>query len=410
MRVVTILVMVSAAAFAAGTGALPEPFGPIWADHDTGNVKMTITAYGGVGYLAPDSAGSGFRFPKAMTTSRLYYCGMLCGNDSSYIADRFYGNPAPNLNKDFAIVESLHRDNRYGGQEYSAVMADSRHPHAKNLQVSLHTIALPDPYGNGVIIMYDYLNNGPDPLNGMYAGLWADFDISSGGTADSGFTDPGRRLAFQRQKTNDNPNCGLVVLYPQQASNLSCVNHGTYVYPTDTCVTEYQKYRWLTGALHLGESDTAYDWSVIVATGPFDLMPGAHELKAFAMIAGISRAELLAKTDSLQAWYDLNVPAGLEGNSTNITFPSVLSITPNPVSGTSRISFGAPVRSEARLSLYDRAGKLVGTLWKGKLDGTTVSLNWNGCDGWGRRLESGVYFLRLKGNGLDHTIKTLLAR
>ena len=400
MRFLSVLLVVPVLVFASGSGELPLPFGPIYGDHDTGNCKVTVTAHGGIGYTAPDSAGSGFRFPKTVA-SYLYYCGMLCGNDSSYIADRFFGNPAPNLHKDFAIVESLHRDNWFGGQEYSAVMNDSRHPTPKNLSVHLHSIALPVPYGNGAIFIYDYWNDGANPLNGMYAGLWADFDMVTANT-NKAFTDPTRRCAFMRQAGTENPCVALAILYPHQASNLSVVDHDVYVYP-DTCVTEWQKFRWLNGALHQDSSDRDYDWSVVAATGPFDIPAGTMQRVAFTMIAGTSRANLGIKLDSLQAWFDGNV--GISGNGTPGPVPTRLTVSPNPVRGTARITFGAPTNERASLNLYDGSGRLVDQIWAGRLDGHTRDLAWNGS-----LLKNGIYFLRLQGSGVERTVKAVIAQ
>jgi len=401
MRFLSVLLVVPVLAFASGSGELPQPFGPIYDTHDTGNCKVTVTAHGGIGYTAPDSAGSGFRFPKTVA-SFLYYCGMLCGNDSSYIADRFFGNPGPALHKDFAIVESLHRDNWYGGQEYSAVMNDSRHPTPKGLTVRLHSIALPVPYGNGAIFIYDYWNNGAGALNGMYAGLWADFDMVTANTNKS-FTDPTRRLAFMRQATTENPCVGLAILEPGTASNVSVVDHDVYVYPTDTCVTEWQKYRWLNGTLHQDSSDREYDWSVVVAAGPFDIAVGEMKRVAFTMIAGTSRANLGVKLDSLEQWFDANVGIGSSGTP-GPAF-TMLKVTPNPVTGTARISFGAPTNDRVKLNLYDRNGRLVNRIWEGSLSGRTRDLIWSD-----NSLKNGVYFLSLEGSGLRQTTKTVIAR
>jgi hypothetical protein len=405
MRVIAVTLAIVAAALAAGSNELPQLFGPVWGDHDTGQVKMTVTAHGGVGYTAPDStsAGSGFRFPKNLAVSRLYYCGMLCGNDSSYVVDRFYGNPTPNLNKDWAIVDSLHRDNWYGGQEYTALMDDSRHPTPKGLTARLHSIALPVPYGHGVILTYDYWNAGSTPITGLYAGLWADFDISSSGTTDKGNTNRDRRLAYMCQTANPFPTCGLAVLAPHQAANLSTVYHVVWVYPTDSCVTEYQKVRWLDGTLHFDSSDLSADYSIVVSTGPFDLAPGDTHQTAFAVMGCSSEVHLFRKLDSLQEWFDANV--GVAERNSAVPPLALLTVSPNPVTGPLRVRFGAPDRVEAALNLYDRNGRLVNRIWHGRLSGRAMDVTWAP-----RELGSGVYFLRLEGDKLDNTVKTVIAR
>lgn len=404
MRVVAVILTVAATLFAT-SNELAEFFGPVWADLDTGLIRTSVTAHGGIGYTAPDSttAGSGFRYPKNLAVTRLYYSGMLCGNDSSYVVDRFYGFPAPNLNKDWAIVESLRRDNWFGGQEYTGIMDDSRHRSPKGLTARIHAIALPDPYGNGVILMYDYWNAGSQPLNGLYAGVWADFDISSGGTADKANTNRDRRAAYIRQTANPFPTCALAVLAPHEASNVSVVEHTVWVYPQDSCVTEFQKIRWLDGRLRFDSSRVSADWSIIVAAGPFDLMPGDTFRTAFAVLGCSSDVHLFRKLDSLQDWFTVNVGM-TERNRTEPPL-ALLSVSPNPVVGPLHVRFGAPSRIPAAVNLYDRNGRFVECIWQGQLNGQVLDVAWDS-----RNLQNGVYFVRLEGANLTKTVKTVIAR
>ena len=328
----------------------------------------------------------------------------MCGNDTAYLVDRCYGHPASRIGKEFGTPESLYRQNLYGGKEWSGAMDDSRHAHPKNLYIWLHSLGLPGGYGNGVIHTYDFWNKGSAALDSMYAGIWADFDLSASGALDRAYTDTVRRMAYIRQASNVNPHCGLVLLAPKQASNVSIIKNPIWVYPTDTCVTKAQKLRMLNGKIHLDAADTTTDYSLLVATGPFDLPPGGRHVMSFAIVAGTSLDELNNKVDSLQAWYDANT--GLMDHGPNIAVPTALSLEPNPVTGLTHITFGAAAQSEARLVLYDRAGRCVEQLWSGRLNGRTMSLAWNA----GAKLRNGVYFLRLEGDRLDCTAKAIIAR
>ena len=146
-----------------------------------------------------------------------------------------------------------------------------------------------------------------------------------------------------------------------------------------------------------------YDWSVVVAAGPFDIPVGTMQRVAFTMIAGTSRADLGVKLDSLNEWFNANV--GIGSNGTPGPMFSMLKITPNPVSGIARISFGAPGNGRAALNLYDRNGRLVNRVWEGNLNGLTRDLVWGD-----NSLENGVYFLSLEGSGLRQTTKAVIAR
>lgn len=51
--------------------------------------------------------------------------------------------------------------------------------------------------------------------------------------------------------------------------------------------------------------------------------------------------------------------------------------------------------SEARLELFDPAGRLVTCLWRGRLPAGRHQRNWNGRSDAGRPMSAGVYFARL---------------
>lgn len=414
MRLVSVLLAICAVALAAGDGNPAQAFGPVWATMDTGNCKVSVIAHGGVGYtnLPPSGGpglGVGFRFPRTAASSRLFYCGMLVGNDSSYVADRFYAFKPTNANidSDFVIVDTLHRDNWYGGQEYTSVMSDARHPTPKDLMVSQHALMLPGSYGNGGVFIYDYWTSGGTPIAGLYAALWADMDIGGGGAEDDAHTDATRRLAYIRATASENPCVGLAILDPHQASNLSTVFHQVWVYP-DSCVSNYQKIRWLTGELTQAQSSASDDWSILTATGPFDVTPGTYHRVAFAMIAGTSQAELERKLDSLQQWYDGSV--GIGSGEFGVARPTVLTLRPNPVSDRSRITFGAAVNTPIELNLYDGSGRLIRQLWRGSLNGRLMTTDFLARDAHGARLEKGIYFLRMESSGITRTLKTVVTR
>ena len=68
--------------------------------------------------------------------------------------------------------------------------------------------------------------------------------------------------------------------------------------------------------------------------------------------------------------------------------------TPNPVRARSQIAFDLPAETQAQLSIYDVAGRVVRIEDWGTLPAGHHERTWNAVDGTGRRLSSGVYFLR----------------
>jgi hypothetical protein len=387
----------------------PQQPGALWADVDTGNCVLSVTALGSIGLTEPDGQGHGFKYPKA-GVSKLYYSGLLIGNSTSYVVDHYYGLPASSVNTDFRLVDSVRQvvPPDMGDEEYSARMSDAGHSTPKGLTVIQRGLEVANPgYDDFAILVYDIKNNGATAINACYAGIMADFDIYTSTTpSDIARTNTAKRLAWMRGSNSANPTLGLRVLAPQVASNLSAIDHDVYVYPTDTAMSESMKYRFLNGQLHAASSNRNYDWSIVAATGPFDLSVGATQRVAFAVVGGIDTANFIANSDSAQSWYDHNSgifePDNGIGNRPGISFVRLL---PNPFSGTARIAYVMPTSGRLTIRAYDAAGKLVSDIFDGEVTAGSGTINWQP-----RELVSGIYFLKAVLPAGVQTEKFLLTR
>ena len=81
---------------------------------------------------------------------------------------------------------------------------------------------------------------------------------------------------------------------------------------------------------------------------------------------------------------------------------------PNPFNPSTTIAFDLPVRAEARLAIYDAAGRLVRRLAAGELSPGRHELRWDGLDDAGRPVVSGVYFCRLQAGKETRSIRLVL--
>ena len=68
---------------------------------------------------------------------------------------------------------------------------------------------------------------------------------------------------------------------------------------------------------------------------------------------------------------------------------------PNPFNPTTSITFGLPMTAHARVTIYNTAGQVVRVLVDGPTEPGIHSVSWNGRDGAGRPVASGVYLCRL---------------
>jgi hypothetical protein len=115
------------------------------------------------------------------------------------------------------------------------------------------------------------------------------------------------------------------------------------------------------------------------------------------------------RANSQDPWHDGSVTVG----GTDNWFVSVLKASgigdiprseslvvsyafPNPVRGSTTISFSVPRGARAVLEVYDLAGRRVRTLFDGICGMGACQVPWHGDDDGGRKVGSGVYFHRLR--------------
>lgn len=374
-------------------GMPPIP-GLLFANHDTGYCLLTVTAQGSIGYLMPDGAGSGFRYPRA-AASNLYYSSMLAGNSSSYIVDRFYGQPATQTHTDWVVQESLQFVNPplFGDQHLRCTYTDAGHSSAKGLKVTQNTYMSNDPrYDDFIVIVYDYENTGATAINGLYSGIITDFDIvASASSSDIAGSNAARRLVFMRQAANQNPTVGIKLLSPTTAANLTAIDHDIYVYPA-SAMTELMKYQILNGTISQAQSNRTYDWSVGISAGPFNLNPSQTQRVAYAFAGGSNESTMFANADSAQAWYNRTTSIVEQEDPSIPRFGGYFdfSLTPNPTINPLRISYNLHKPGRVTIGLYDITGQLKKQIFNGEVTNTNGVIDYQ-LSG----LANGVYFVKM---------------
>ena len=78
-----------------------------------------------------------------------------------------------------------------------------------------------------------------------------------------------------------------------------------------------------------------------------------------------------------------------------VEFQPSLNIAPNPVRDGTTVSFRTAVNEPYTLSVFDLRGRRVRTLQQGTGLSLSRSISWDGRDGFGRKLPTGIYLVRL---------------
>ena len=368
----------------------------LWADHDNNDMILSATSLGSIGTLGPYNEGSGLKYPRNAPYGSIYFTSFACGNGPNYVVDRWYGQPSSTYQADWRALDTLHAvvPPLTGGQEYEAVIDDSAHAAPKGLTVSQWSVSVPDSgYRDFVVLTYRLDNLGGTPINGVYSGIFSDFDVNNK-TSNDVCTDTARRFTYMTQSGDYTSAVGIKLLSPLDAANLSAIDHNVYIVPSGM-ITEAVKDSFLRGAISRPNSNGSRNWSCVVSAGPFDLAAPGRAFVAFAFVGGNSQQELLDHADSAQSWFDRSVAASEPPGACSVTRATLQAI-PSLVRDRALLRFALPQDGPARLSVLDVSGRVIRVLADGFYRRDEHAAAWDGRLAGGADASNGVYLYRLE--------------
>jgi hypothetical protein len=110
------------------------------------------------------------------------------------------------------------------------------------------------------------------------------------------------------------------------------------------------------------------------------------------------------KTGEHQTFGPISATAG-----SNITEFALKSIAPNPTTGPAMIEYTVPRATEVNVALFDLLGRQVATLANGMHPVGQYQVQWDG-DVDGGPARPGIYFLRMKGAGVNLTRRIVVSQ
>jgi len=267
---------------------------------------------------------------------------------------------------------------------------------------------------DGSRIAFSTDREGPEGVDEVYVMELATERVTVSRTSTAGFED----LASLEVQTDDSGEWRVVCLPPS--------------------LLDATGYRALRFAFHPGDTVAPQEASLRVNTrqGEVDLLAGVDEdmqidlgvrdwqvvelplelLNVEGTIAAIGFSGNLVGTFNLD---DIRLVTAAEGRPATAVrdektgLPRQFSLEqnyPNPFNPATTIRFTLPGPTDVDLSLYDLLGQRVALLASGTREAGVHVLRWDGRDGGGRELASGVYLYRLQAGPQMETRKLLLLR
>lgn len=366
-------------------------------DIDTNKLKTTMTSKGRIGYNDMPGLTQGIGVTYNNSASYLSCGGFMVGNSNYQVSDDIYGQVLGNFDNDFATVQVVHKIIPPVVSDFDAecVFNDNNAGVNKmNLTITNNGYAWDTATRSKFVILdYSIKNNGTVGLSSLYAGLFMDYDISTGGLKDRIDFDPLNNMSYT-YSSQGGPYLGIELLSASPlhhyAIDLAGNSNGT-----TTSInllngfSDYYKYYTLRTPINrniAGYFNGGDDVADVLSTGPFVLLPGDSVKVSFALIGGDNLGDLQASAVAANRIYNhVGITENTMGNLIQVS-----DVYPNPSNGSFSFNVHLPNSSDVVLNLINAEGKEIqaihsGTMGQGDHPFTVKTDNF----------AAGIYYLRL---------------
>ncbi|MEL6820154.1 MAG: S8 family serine peptidase [Calditrichota bacterium] len=378
---------------------------PQFVSHNTGSVQASITTEGNIGFIGfAGTPGVGFIHD---SNNYLFEGGLMIGTSASSVSDCIRGGDGSTQDNDFKPASNLTitSPGLLANEQGGVTLVDSLALQPLGITVLQETLADNLPENEDfVIFKYTLQNNNGSTLNGVYVGLFFDWDIN--GTAnDFARYDAPRRLSYVGNSANPNRIAATKILTTGTAVGHRSVHNPNEIYDG---FSNTEKWNFLSGGSQTQSLDNV-DVSTLSAQGPFSIPGGSTIEVAFAVIGAGSLTELQQTADAAQDFYD-NPRVGIE-DPLPIGPAGTYELAqnyPNPFNPTTTIRYRLPESAEVEIDIFNSLGQKVRTLVRSTQVAGSYEVSWDSRNDLGNQVGSGVYLYRLKTAGQVLTKKMLL--
>ena len=371
------------------------------------NISTTITSKGNLAYNnLQKTQGAGFTsiVSPAITAKQM---GFMLAKNSGEVADALVGAQIGTQDRDWKITSNVQfvTNTATYKETQNTFNDDYLGINKMGVTVVQRSYAYSAiPYNNFIMVEYTLFNNTASTIENLNAGFFSDFDLSASG---SEFYNLASANAYTKTGFtyevfgNDTLLAGVQLLTDQSFNvyNFDVANKiSGQIYIGDG-FSNQEKINALSslnnsagGNSPSGKSNVAQ----LVSAKNISIPAGQSTKVAFAIFACKGAAEMQKiNKNAIIAYHSANAISNSAGNESN------LKLYPNPSNGNFNLNYKGKENSEANISLFDMQGKLVKTLYQGKIGPTKQEFNFSE-----NTLQEGTYFIYLH-SGKDKQVRKL---
>jgi hypothetical protein len=338
----------------------------------------------------------------------LYEASLMIGASSSQVSNNTRndsGSADEHFLKKIKVFENDAVDVAFFGQ---SEFDDSASPKPINISIK-NTIRAysKSPDDKYILAEYELKNTSFTALNGIYLGLFTDWDVDANGSDITQY-DVFNRLGYVYGKFGATPYAGVKQLTTTGRPIYYPMSYQVVGDPLETGsgFSISEKFSTLSSGIKstsLGEnSANGYDVMFVSGNGPFNIPPNGSVKVAFALLAGDNLTDLQASAAAAQKKYD---ELYKELNELTAAGFILKQNYPNPAINLSTIEFGVAVEGIVSIQLYNSVGQSVRELYNGLTTRGFHTISPDLSD-----LSPGIYIYKMLYRGKEKSLKMIISR
>ncbi len=385
---------------------------PTYATHDANKILLTITSKGTLGFNDyPDNQeGRGFIYKNG--DNLLFEGAFMYGTSADKVMDAARSDYFQS--DDFNIIEKIRITSDENNNQIGRTSFDDSGfgQGALGIKTALTSYGFSSPPDENYIILVNKLiNQSGENINGLYAGYFFDWDMPAEiPDIDIVDFDEEKRFGYVYCQNDSllNTYVGIGLLgdenklgfYPIENS----ADTGDVMLFDENGFTKKEKWSSLTSGI-INKQIGPADVSMVISSGPHNLVAGGEVEIPFVIAAGESLEELRYAIQAARNKYSQLI-TDIRNNSVSYSY-NLSQNYPNPFNPSTIISYEIPEQSIVTIKLYDILGRELATLVDEYKNAGSYSIKLS-ADKY--RLSSGIYFYTLKAGNYFCAKKMIFAK
>ncbi|MBS1262046.1 MAG: Thermophilic serine proteinase [Calditrichaeota bacterium] len=394
------------------TLSIRVPVDPPWVTLDAGEMIASITDFGALGYqdyINNLAQADGVR----LNDKRLGYLfhGSLMIGDGAGVADNAYGNTSQTV-YDFEVQDNGRMRNVSSFEDREIWRCDFTDVMQIVPPVGLYVTQTATVYPEGQNILFlQYNVRRASGTTDLYVGLYCDWDIHPYQSNAVRYRSD-LRLSYMTGGSavaGGSGYAGVVALDDTPISGVRAVNNGLVFRDG---FSDDDKLSMLSGGDDLAVSQSASDWSHLIAVRLDDVGPAATKVARFAVVAADSENDLFFYAERAHELAAAQGDPGSDAGSEPAT-PGSFTLDPawpNPFNAGTNVTVHLMEAGSAEITVHDVLGRRVATLHSGRLSAGAHRFAWDGRTRDGSRAAAGAYLIEASANGHAAQVKAVLVK